>query len=117
MSFGVAPVLAGITLPRPNAAGEAPERVGSQITLASGSMRSYTSGVRFSVELVWNRLTEDQLATVRQAAAAPVAAYTHLDGSSYVVMTEAVSATPLPGTDPVRFEVSLPLVEQTPRRA
>lgn len=116
MAYGSPPVLAGVTLPRPSSVEQAPERFGSEVTLVSGSLRSYNGGIRSVFALSWSKATEATKTALEAAAVAPVAAYVHVDGVAYTVLVDPPSSSPIPGTDPVKFEVSIALREQTPRR-
>ena len=112
-----APVLNGVTLPRPNEAPEQVEQIGNDVTLANGSIRRYDLGERIVIPLSWKKLTESELATIRGAVSTRAAVpYLHHDGATYVVIPGRVDATPVAGTDPVLFDAELELREQTPRR-
>lgn len=117
MPYGDAlPVLSGTTLPRPNAVGEELEQVGEDVTLANGSRRRYDAGERLTVTLSWGKLDETAVAALRAAAPRTATSYVHVDGRTLVVLPGRPAVTPIPGTAPVRFEVEIELVEQTPRR-
>jgi hypothetical protein len=114
MTYTAAPQINGVTLPRPSSAPESPEAVRSTVTLAGGALRAYDAGVRFGVELSWNKMTEEDLNALRAAADPAFVAYRHVNGVTYICETTAVSADPIPGTDPARFRASISLREQDP---
>lgn len=117
MAYGdTFPVLNGTTLRRPSSVSESPEALRRDVTLASGALRAYSSGIRSVFELSWNKLLEGEVAALRAAAALPFVPYTHVDGTTRVVETSPPSVTPLAGTDPVRFAVSISLRAQEPTR-
>lgn len=116
MTYSGSPVIAGITLPKPNGASDTDAPVRSGVTLAAGGTRAFNNGVRRSFELSWSRMTEGDLATLRAAVRSAYVPYTHLDGLTYVVETGDVKADAIAGTDPTRFAVSTTLTQQTPTR-
>jgi len=117
MAYGdTFPVLNGTTLRRPSAVSESPEALRSSVTLSGGSTRAYSSGVRFVVELSWNKLLEAEVNALEAAAAPAFVSYTHVDGAVRVVETSAVDSAPIAGTYPVRFTASVTLRAQDPDR-
>jgi hypothetical protein len=116
MTYGGSPIIGGVTFPRPNGYAINPEPVRRTVQLAGGSTRAYSSGVRDVFELSWSKLTEAQLVALEAATRSPFVSFTALDGSSRMVETATPSADAVPGTDPVRFSVSLTLRAQDTRR-
>lgn len=117
MAYGdTLPVLNGVTLKRPTSVSETPETLRRGVVLAGGGLRSYSSGIRRVYELAWAKLTEGQVSALRDAARPPFVSYTHVDGTTRVVETEAPAVTPIAATYPVRFAVSITLKAQEPDR-
>lgn len=114
MTYGAAPVLNGTTLPRPNGAPEEPTQVGQDVTLAAGKIIRYDRGVRQSITYTWTKLTEAELATIRAAYTRGACSLRGVDGILRVVLCSPPKVTPIAGTSPVRFDVELAVVEQTP---
>lgn len=117
MAYGTLPVLSGVTLRRPSDVSEEPEQVGTTVSLANGSERRYDLGERFVFSLGWRSMTESQVAELRAAAGRGVLPYVHVDGGLYsVLVVDRPKVTPVAGTDPTRFAVTLALREQRPVR-
>ena len=116
MAYGSPPVLNGVVLRRPSSIDESPEALRKSVELAGGGLRSYSRGVRPTYSLAWSKLTEGELDALREAARPAFVPYVHVDGVTSIVETTAPDSSPIPGTDPVRFAVSITLRGQDPVR-
>lgn len=115
MAYTAQPILNGISLPRPNSASESPEQVGTRVELANGRTVPYVRGLRMIFALGWAKLTEAERTALLSAYSPGASSYVSQDGTPYVVLADPPQWTPVPGTDPVRFDASITLREQTPR--
>jgi hypothetical protein len=116
MTYGATPVIGGTTFRRPNGYSVNPEPVRQTVQLAGGSTRAYSSGVRDVFELSWGKMTEAEVVALNAATLPAFVSFTTLDGSTRIVETSPPSIDAVPGTDPVRFSVSLTLRAQDTRR-
>lgn len=117
MPLNLAPVLDGVTMPRPSTYVRRPVAVASDRELASGVIARYSRGHRFEHKLSWALAQEtaalllEQLARIRG-----VTQFVDMDGTPYVVLVdEFPGLEPIPGTAPPRYKVSLSLKERRPR--
>lgn len=117
MAAPQAPMLAGVTLPRPTGYTRTPEPVVDERTLADGTQVRYHRGHRNTWELRWSLKSEavaDLIESLGRTRG--VTQYVDIDGTPYVVLcgdidgVEAVAAT-----DPVRYAVGLSIIERRPR--
>lgn len=115
MTYGSAPVIAGVTFRRPSSVSESPESLRRPVVLAGGGLRAYDGGIRDVFELSWSRLTEAERDALVAVCASAFVTYTHVDGTTQVVETNPPEFEPIAGTDPVRFSASVTLRGQDPR--
>lgn len=110
-----APVLNGVTLPRPNAQSKSGSGVGGDVQLASGALVRYDRGKRATWAVKWNRCT-DATRSLLEAAAAVRGAVTWTDpfGFTATVLVDDPQVDPIAGTDPPRFDVALKLTAVRP---
>lgn len=116
MADGTVPVLNGVTLWRPVEYEEPDEFAGGTVELASGATRAFLRGVRGVWSIRWQHRTRAQVNALRGAVAGGAAVpFTALDGVTYLVLPGPVGVVAIAGTEPVRYDVTLRLTEQTPR--
>lgn len=113
------PQIDGVTVRRPNAHARGRVPVRSDVELASGKVARYQVGTRQRFALSW-RNVDDATAEAIDLIGSSGAAFPYVDDvteRSYLVLVEGdgASVTAVPGTYPVRYDVDLTLVEQSPR--
>lgn len=114
------PMLNGVLLPRPSSASKTREDAASTTVLAGGAERGFSRGHRFAYDLAWGMMRPEALEALRDAVPARRAAvpYTHTDGTVTMVwVMSGPTETPVAGTSPTRYAVSLSLREPGIRRA
>lgn len=117
MPLDLAPVLDGVTMPRPSAYRRTPVAVASDRELAGGTIARYSRGHRYEHKFGWELAQEaaalllEQLGRIRG-----VTQLVDMDGTPYVVLVADFDGLePIPGTAPPRYKVSLSLRERRPR--
>lgn len=116
MPDGAIPSLGGTLLWRPSTLSEDDERIGAEIELAGGALRRQNRGVRRVFALGWRNRTQAQVDALRAAAGPGALSYVNVDGVAYVVLAQPPQIVAVPGTEPRRYDASIVLREQTPRR-
>lgn len=117
MPLALAPVLDGVTMPRPSTYRRTPIAVASDRELAGGTIARYSRGHRFQHSMSWDLAKEsaalllEQLGRIRG-----VTQFVDMDGTPYVVLVDDFDGLePIPGTEPPRYKVSLTIKERRPR--
>lgn len=113
------PVIGGVTFRRPVARAVTFEPVRSTIELGgSGQLRTYVRGTRRVVELEWSRMTDPEVAALTNVLAPAFVDYADdADSAVYRCSTdEGIEVEAIPGTYPVRYQVSIELRQQDPTR-
>jgi hypothetical protein len=115
--LALAPVLDGVTMPRPSQYRRTPVAVAQDRELSGGTIARYSRGHRFQHVMSWELAQEtaalllEQLGRIRG-----VTQFVDMDGTPYVVLVDDFDGLePIAGTAPVRYKVSLSLKERRPR--
>lgn len=112
------PVVDGVQLRRPTSRDESHEPLRQVVDLGNGATRSYHRGIRRVWSYAWGRLTEAEKDELAALVAAPYVTLSPETGAPPVVVSteEAYTATPIPGTFPVRYTATMTLRERDPIR-
>lgn len=111
-----APILGGVTLPRPNASSRTTEAVEESLTLANGAERIYIRGFRYVYALQWTSMRWDSYADLESAVALRYGTLplVWIDGTATTVRVTPdgrPAQEPKAGTWPPRYAASLTLRE------
>lgn len=110
-SPGGGPVVAGVQLRRPTTRTARYEPEQSERVLASGATRTYYAGRRLIVALAFSKMSEEEKAALVAALGAAYVTYQEDSTADAVTMgiSEPPEFDPIPGTYPIRYNVSLAL--------